>query len=218
MLPLGCGNPGVLGTRLGLPQELQQELSISRGDLGERSKYAHNKAGHVKSLSSPGPNGGVSTWNFKVDVDGLAYETTSPDGAQTRIERDFRGMAKSVKVYDGAQLLRAKYMQRDKEGRLLTECVEVSPGSCAFASGPTIADFGAARDTAEPSYLLTTTRYTPEGLVLKVRDPMGHDDELRIRRIRSDQSSDRRAGRCARLSAGRACPHEDLFLTTRTGD
>ena len=169
---------------LGLPPKIRDELLYAQGSgspgsyqadsLYEETQYVYNTLGHVKTIKKP-TDTGFRTWQVKRDVDGLVYEVNSPGGAKNTTKRALQGWPTEVTLRDSDQsVLRHTLAQYDVEGRVLTQCQDVTTGACALLLGPSgPLAFDTLRTQNNPTVLLETYRYTPEGLLLKSRDAMG---------------------------------------------
>ena len=175
ILPGGCGSnlSSELRQKLGLP--LDAYIQLLKGNGTEETSFLYNTAGHVRRVNQPG---GLFQEMMR-DVDGLVFKTTDAKGGITTTERSPEGWALSTKVHESdSTLVRASYAEYDNEGRVLARCTEVTSGGCAGVLSTTgITAFDKTRVTSNPSHLLETYRYTPEGLLWKTRDAMGTETE-----------------------------------------
>ena len=181
MLKSGCGSGAAtkLATALGVSAEVAAELVKSAANpKTEESVFTYNSLGHIHTVRKPKTTGQDRVWTMQKDTDGLLYKETDPSGHYTLIARNADGWVTKHERFDSdGTLVRRSLYQHDAEGHVLTQCDDVNPGTASSCSTllTTRVAYDAPRAKNNPDFLLTTSRYTAEGLILKTRDPYGVD-------------------------------------------
>jgi RHS repeat-associated protein len=180
LLPAGCPNGLQTAlTSIGLPAELitalQTEGTASNAlntNGWNKVQLRYSEAGHI---SEQWVNGSV-TRNVH-DSDGRIQHVESHLGIQTTYKRHLDGWPAEISVSDSnnGQMLFHKKFDYDAEGRVLAECISLSQTmACINAIEGQVGgsvSFDENRPVDNPDYLLTTYRYTPEGLPWKTMSP-----------------------------------------------
>ena len=178
VLPQGCGSIAADAlSALGVESTLSDALVAASDASNDQARWhstniVYNDAGHARELLVDGARSSMVR-----DVDGRVLQALDPESNLTLYVRDVDGRVTRVeeRAANTHELLGRVYYQYDAQGSLLTSCVEVQEGGCQSVSNDFVALVSTThpRDTSEPEYLLQTYRYSPEGLLLSVRDENG---------------------------------------------